>query len=60
MYQKQHLLVCIIHSFILTLLINNYNVPLSQTVKLQTKAVRVINDVPLMESITLHYTSFGL
>ena len=34
--------------------------PLSQIVKLQNKAVRVINDVPLMESITPHYTSLGL
>ena len=39
---------------------NNYNAPLSQIVKLQNKAVRVINDVPLMESITPHYTSLGL
>ena len=39
---------------------NNYNAPLSQVVKLQNKAVRVINDVPLMESITPHYTSLGL
>ena len=31
---------------------NNYNAPLSQIVKLQIKAVRVLNDVPLMESIT--------
>jgi len=30
---------------------------LSQIVKLQNKAVRVINDVPLMESITPHYSS---
>ena len=66
MYQKQHSLACIIHSFILTLLMlvryggNNYNAPLSQIIKLQNKAVRVINDVPLMESITPHYTSLGL
>ena len=39
---------------------NNYNAPLSQIVKLKNKAVRVINDVPLMESITPHYTSLGL
>ena len=39
---------------------NNYNAPLSQVIKLQNKAVRVINDVPLMESITPHYTSLGL
>ena len=38
---------------------NNYNAPLSQIVKLQNKAVRVINDVPLMESITPHYLSLG-
>ena len=39
---------------------NNYNAPLSQIVKLQNKAVRVINDVSLMASITPHYTSLGL
>ena len=39
---------------------NNYNAPLSQIVKLQNKAVRVINDVPMMESITRHNTSLGL
>ena len=39
---------------------NNYNAPLSQIIKLQNKAVHVINDVPLMESITPHYTSLGL
>ena len=38
---------------------NNYNTPLSQIVKLQNKVVRVINDVPLMESITPHYSSLG-
>ena len=43
-----------------TLWRNNYNSPLSEIVKLQNKAVRVINDVPLMESITPHYTSLGL
>ena len=37
----------------------NYNAPLSQIVKLQNKAVR-INDVPLVESITPHYTSLDL
>lgn len=39
---------------------NNYNASLSQIVKLQNKVVRVINGVPLMESITPHYTSLGL
>ena len=38
-----------------TLCSNNYNAPLSQIVKLQNKAVRVINDVPVMELITPHY-----
>ena len=46
MYQRQHSLACIIHSFILTyactLWGNNYNAPLSQIVKLQNKAVRVM------------------
>jgi len=36
---------------------NNYNTPLSQIVKLQNKAVRVLNDVALMELITPHYSS---
>ena len=39
---------------------NNYSAPLFQIVKLQNKVVRDINDVPLMESITPHYTSLGL
>ena len=39
---------------------NNYNAPLSQIVKLQNKAVRVINDVTLMEPITPHYLSLHL
>ena len=33
---------------------------MAQIVKLQNKAVRVLNDVRLMESITPHYTSVGL
>ena len=39
---------------------NNYNAPVSQIVKLQNKAVRGINDVPLMEPITPHYLSLHL
>ena len=39
---------------------NNYNVPLSQIVKIQNKAVRIINDAPLMESITPHYVFLSL
>lgn len=66
MYQKQLLLVRITLLYILiftyacTLWGNNYNAPLSQIVKLQNKAVRVINDVPLMEPITPHYLSLHL
>ena len=61
MYQKQHLLVRVYYSLIYPYLMLarygkiNYNAPLSQIVKLQNKAVRVINDVPLMEPITPHY-----
>ena len=36
---------------------SNYDAPLSKVVKLQNKAVRIINDVPLMESITPHYVA---
>lgn len=38
---------------------NNYNTPMSQIIKLQDKAVRIINDVSLMESITPHYLSLS-
>ena len=38
---------------------NNYNASLSH-VKLQNKAVGIINDVSLMESITPHYVSLSL
>ena len=64
MYQKQLLLVCVLSHLPLpyacTLWGNNYNAPLSQIVKLQNKAVRVFNEVPLMESITPHFTPLGL
>ena len=66
MYQKQLLLFCITLypylslTYACTLWGNNYNVPLSQIEKLQNKAVRVINDVPLMEPITPHYLSLHL
>ena len=39
---------------------NNYESPLSKVVKLQNKAVRIINDVPLMEPITPHYVTLRL
>ena len=66
MSQKQHLLVCINLLYILTLLMLVHygeiinNAPLSQIVELQNKAVRIINGVPLMESITPHYVSLSL
>ena len=39
---------------------NNYESPLSKVVKLENKAVRIINDVPLMEPITPHYVTLRL
>ena len=39
---------------------NNYDAPLSKVVKLQNKAIRIINDVPLMEPITPHYVVLNL
>ena len=38
---------------------NNYEVPLSQLVRLQNKAVRIINNVPLCDHITPHYVNLG-
>ena len=39
---------------------NNYDNPLSQLIRLQNKAVRIINDVPLRDHITPHYVNLGL
>ena len=39
---------------------NNYEVLLAQLVKLQNKAVRIINNVPLRDHITAHYVNLGL
>ena len=39
---------------------NNYEAPLSQLVRLQNKAVRIINNVPLRDHITPHYVNLGL
>ena len=39
---------------------NNYEAPVSQLVKLQNQAVRVINNVPLRDHITPHYVNLGL
>ena len=34
---------------------NNYEAPLSQLVKLQNKAIRIINNVPIRDHVTPHY-----
>ena len=39
---------------------NNYEAPLSQLVRLQSKVVRIINNVPLRNHITPHYVNLGL
>ena len=39
---------------------NNYEVLLSQLVKLQNKAIRIINNVPIRDHVTPHYVSLGL
>ena len=39
---------------------NNYDNPLSQLIRLQNKAVRIMNDVPLRDHITPHYVHLGL
>ena len=37
-----------------------YYSPIYDVVKLQNKAIRVINDVPFMDNITPHYVSLGI
>ena len=39
---------------------NTYDSPLSQLIRLQNKVVRIMNDVPLRDSITPHYVNSGL
>ena len=39
---------------------NNYDNLLSQLIRLQNKAVRIISDVPLQDHITSHYVPLGL
>ena len=39
---------------------NNYEAPLSQLVKLQNKATRTINNVPIRDHVTPHYVGLGL
>ena len=38
----------------------NYEAPLSQLVKLQNKAIRIINNVPIRDHVTPHYVGLGL
>ena len=39
---------------------NNYDQPLSQLICFQNKAVRILNDAPLLDHITPHYVQLGL
>ena len=39
---------------------NYYNSPIYDVVNLQNKAIRVINDVPVMENITPHFVNLGI
>ena len=39
---------------------NNYYSLIYDVVKLQNKAIRVINDVPIMENITPHHVTLGI
>ena len=39
---------------------NNYDNPLSQLIRLQNKAVRIMKDIPLWDHITPHYLHLGL
>ncbi|RMX44427.1 hypothetical protein pdam_00010087, partial [Pocillopora damicornis] len=39
---------------------NNYEAPLPQLVKLQNKAIRIINNVPIHDHVTPHYVGLGL
>ena len=39
---------------------NNYDAPLSKVLKLQNKAVGIINDVPFMKPIIRHYVALRL
>ena len=41
-------------------LLNNYDSPLSQLIRLQNKAVRIMNGTPLRDPITPYYANYGL
>ena len=52
--------VCMYLTYGCTLRGNKYEASISQVVKLQNKAVRIINNVPLRAHITSHYANLGL
>ena len=58
LHRRQHADLQITYGYILWG--NNYEVPLSQLVRLQNKVVRIISNVPLRDHITPHYVSLGL
>ena len=39
---------------------NNYYSPISDVVKLQNRATRIINDVPILDNITPHYVNLSI
>ena len=39
---------------------NNYEAPLSQLVKLQNEAIRIINNVPIRDHVISYYVGLGL
>ena len=53
-------LICPYLTYGCTLRGNKYEASISQVVKLQNKAVRIINNVPLRAHITSHYANLGL
>ena len=66
-YLGAHCLISIYYSLVYSHLIygcslwrNNYDSPLSQLIRLQNKAVRIMNDTPLRDAITPYYANSGL
>ena len=66
-YLGNQCLTCIYYSLIYPYLIyrcilwgNTYENPSRQLIRLQNKAIRIINDVPLQDNITPHHVNLGL
>ena len=66
-YLGKHCLISIHYSLVYSYLIygcllwgNNYDSPLSQLIRLQNKAVRIMNDAPLRDPITPYYANSRL